>query len=94
MVVKKAILKSVFITYLAKDVSFFTQFPIENLWRRVDFPDLVVDNRCAIDPWIAIFTEQSVAAHDVSFDESMLADGKQHVIRAGWFVVASGAIDS
>ena len=65
-----------------------------SLRRGVDFPDLIVDNGRAINPWIAIFTEQPVAAHDVAFDKAMLADGLKHIIRTGRFVMASRAIDS
>lgn len=47
--------------------------------RRVGFPDFAVDDGCAVDPGVIVFSEEAVASHDVPFEKAVLADRLQHV---------------
>lgn len=62
-------------------------------FRKISFPDLVVDDGGAVDPGVFVFAEESVAAHDVAFEEAVFADGLEHEGGARRLEMASRSVD-
>ncbi len=61
--------------------------------RGVPFVEGAFVERGAVDPFVAIFAQEAVAAHEEALEEAVLVDGLEHILRAGGAEVAAGSVD-